>query len=110
MAAIDRNMVIHYQSLTPEQLDALLLPRGERLGDSVNHAGTAVSVHRCRSCGRVFTCCPAIPDTAERNAIWTGCLAERCDTYDIERDADLFFEPAFEAGIIHRERIDVKDD
>lgn len=68
-----------------------------RLG--VNEKGTPVSVHRCESCGCQFTVCPL--RTVEQ---WgTGCLADTCESYDIERDVDIFFEPLADAGLIRRE-------
>lgn len=68
---------------------------------SLNEFGTEVSVHRCSTCGETYTLCPPADE-----ATWgTGCLAETCASYDPNRDVDLFFEPAVEAGIIRREPV-----
>lgn len=63
-----------------------------------NEYGTVVSVHTCSACGNEFTVCP--PASPE---FGNDCLGDTCPSYDIARDADMFFEPAFEAGIIRRE-------
>ena len=73
-----------------------------KIGESVNEFGTPVSVHRCDDCGDEFTVCPCQPDDRE----WGGCLAESCASYDMDRDVDLWFEPALEAGWIKREALD----
>lgn len=59
-----------------------------RIGLARNEYGTTVTVFVCSSCGYLFTVTGDIdPET------WgTGCLAETCDSYDVERDVDLMFE------------------
>lgn len=59
-----------------------------RIGLAVNEHGATVTVFVCSTCGFLFTVTGDIdPDT------WgTGCLAESCDSYDVERDVDLMFE------------------
>jgi hypothetical protein len=73
-----------------------------KLRDDTNEYGTPVSVHRCDTCGVEFTVCPSVPDGSPRLDDWGSCLAETCDSYDIARDVDMFFEPAFELGWIRR--------
>lgn len=59
------------------------------LGPSTNDYGTAISVHRCDSCGRTFTVCPAVRGDAPG---WDGCMSTTCESYDESRDADKLFE------------------
>lgn len=68
-------------------------------GGVFNEHGTPISVHVCSACGAIYTVCPRVDDEA---AWGTGCLAETCQSYDLARDIDLFFEPAMEAGLIKR--------
>ncbi len=53
---------------------------------SLNEFGMPVSNHVCASCGQSFTVCPPASDS-----FGDGCLAEGCASYDVARDADLFF-------------------
>ena len=70
------------------------------VGRTRNGHGVEVSLHRCCYCGESFTVTPATD-----NAWGLGCLDTGCESYDISRDADLFFEPALEAGWIRRETV-----
>lgn len=66
------------------------------VGVSVNDYGTPVSVLRCATCGSVVSLCPMT--TPER---WgNDCLGENCESYDVERDMDIFFDPLAEQGLI----------
>jgi hypothetical protein len=58
-----------------------------QIGLSKNEYGTDVSVHICDDCGNGFTVCPP----ADKD--WGGCLGERCESYNINRDVNalLFF-------------------
>jgi hypothetical protein len=62
-----------------------------KLRDDVNEHGTPVTWFRCETCGGEFTVCPAVPP--EREANWTGCLADECSSYDPARDASIYFAP-----------------
>jgi hypothetical protein len=64
---------------------------------TTNEYGTVVSFHRCSACGGEFTVCPPAGPL-----FGSDCLADTCSSYDISRDVDMFFEPAYEAGIIRR--------
>ena len=66
-----------------------------KIGERPNHYGRIVGVHRCDDCGREFTVTTLRED-------WGGCLSEDCVSYDITRDADLFFDAAVEAGWVRR--------
>ena len=60
-----------------------------RLGLALNEYGTEVTVMVCESCGSIFTV------TGDQSLeTWGGavCLAETCDSYDVDRDVDLMFE------------------
>ena len=67
--------------------------------EGLNEYGVIVSVHRCHACGSTFTVCPPA------GADWGGCQAEDCESYDPDRDVDLFFDGAYEAGIIRRQAL-----
>jgi uncharacterized RmlC-like cupin family protein len=60
-----------------------------KVGEDVNEYGSPVSHHICCECGDMFTVCPPVPDGVQ----YGGCLAETCESYDINRDVDalLFF-------------------
>lgn len=68
-----------------------------KVGETLNAYGTPVSLHRCCYCGNSFTVTPA-----RDNAFGLGCLSDKCASYDLARDVDIFFEAAQEAGIIKR--------
>lgn len=68
-----------------------------KVGELRNGFGVSVSLHHCVYCEGSFTVTPATDD-----AFGLGCLAETCSSYDLERDVDLFFEAASEAGLIRR--------
>ena len=68
-----------------------------KVGETLNGYGTTVSLHRCIYCGDNFTVTPA-----EDNSWGLGCLAEQCDSYDITRDVDLFWDVLDEFGLISR--------
>ncbi len=69
------------------------------LGRSENRYGTPVSKHKCHTCGNEFTICPSAPGDTED---WDNCLAWECESYDVTRDADLFFA----AGQVKRTAMD----
>lgn len=72
-----------------------------KLGMSTNEYGTAVSVHRCDTCQRVFTVCPAVgPGKAGH---WDHCLSSDCQSYDPRRDFDLFFDDPEKYRLLHPE-------
>ena len=56
------------------------------LGFDLNRYGTMLSRHRCDLCGVEFTVTPARP--AAEN---TPCLIAPCESYDVNRDVDLWF-------------------
>jgi hypothetical protein len=59
------------------------------IGYTTNEYGTKVSSHRCDTCGRDFTVCPAaFPE--ERG--WENCMAATCASYDRSRDVDRMLE------------------
>ena len=66
-----------------------------KIGERLNEYGVTVGVHRCDDCGCEFTVTTLRED-------WGGCLSEGCASYDIARDADLFFDAAVEAGWVRR--------
>ena len=66
------------------------------LGIGLNEFGSEIAVFVCDVCGQVFTVCP--PPTVEQ--FGESCLSLDCDSYDVERDADLMFE--IEPHRIHR--------
>lgn len=81
-----------------------------KLRDDVNEYGTPVTWFRCEACGGDFSVCPAVPP--ERLDNWGGCLDEGCPSYDLSRDAEVFFAPDDPAliegvdpgaGFLHRE-------
>lgn len=53
---------------------------------SVNEYGVEISVHECDVCGRQFTVCPP------RNNGENVCLAVGCESYDVTRDVELFWD------------------
>jgi hypothetical protein len=58
-----------------------------KVGETTNGFGVAVSLHRCCYCGDNFSVTPA------RDDAWgLGCLMEGCPSYDVSRDADLFWD------------------
>jgi len=59
-----------------------------KIDDSINEHGTPVSNHKCDTCGKEFTMCPAIPDDNDQ---WPNCLDETCASYDPDRDIDILF-------------------
>lgn len=59
-----------------------------RIGLGLNSYGKVVSIHRCRSCGNVFSVVPPVTD----EEFGDGCLAETCATYDLSRDIDLLWD------------------
>jgi hypothetical protein len=67
------------------------------VGYGVNEYGTRVSLHVCLVCGREFTVCGA------QDGPIGGCLFPECDSYDIERDAEIYFLPS-DPDLIERER------
>lgn len=71
------------------------------VAESVNEYGTPVSVLDCPDCGNTVTLCPVVPP--ERQGQWTGCMADDCPSYDVTRDADIWFDAAMEAGLVERE-------
>lgn len=50
-----------------------------------NQYGTEVSLHECPVCGRSFTVCPP---RSEGDDV---CLHVDCESYDVSRDAELFW-------------------
>jgi hypothetical protein len=72
------------------------------LPDSTNEYGTPVSVLDCDTCHHVVTLCPALPTEGRRQLWGNTCLGDKCPSYDIGRDVDMFFEPMAEAGLIER--------
>lgn len=60
-----------------------------KIGMSRNECGTLISLHRCETCGKEFTLCPARSDDAPG---WENCLARDCASYDEARDADRLFD------------------
>lgn len=58
------------------------------LGYGTNKYGTPISKHMCEICKRPFSLCPAVPP--EENG-WKGCLSWDCESYAVERDAELHF-------------------
>lgn len=68
-------------------------------GYSTNESGTTIAVGVCDTCGKDYTVCPPPKVWAD----WADCLTPECDSYDIERDADLWFEPMADHGLVHRE-------
>lgn len=72
-----------------------------QLINAVNEYGTPVTAMTCTACGHEFTVCPPVdPDEWGRE-----CIGDTCPSYDISRDIDIWFEPAVEAGLIQRERL-----
>lgn len=64
-------------------------------GLSVNPAGVIQSHHRCGICGKTFSVTPFVADEP-----WGGCcLADECPSYDVDRDASLYFM----LGLVQRE-------
>ena len=59
-----------------------------RIGMGTNEYGTPVTVFVCQECGSVFSV------TGEHTTESWGafCLADECDSYDVERDAGLMFD------------------
>ena len=60
------------------------------LEDGQNEYGTPVSRFKCETCGDKFTICPVV--VPDKHGDWSDCLATQCDSYDPNRDADLFFD------------------
>ena len=56
-----------------------------RIGLARNEYGTTVTVFVCSSCGFLFT----VTGDIDPETFGTGCLAETCDSYDVERDVNL---------------------
>lgn len=61
-----------------------------KLGYENNQYGTLVSRHRCDTCSKEFTVCPAVPD--DHNDQWGSCMSEDCPSYDPSRDVDRLFK------------------
>lgn len=61
-----------------------------KIADTFNEYGTPVTMFACVGCGSTFTVCPAVPEDKQEQ--WTGCMAERCSTYDEARDADKLLD------------------
>lgn len=55
--------------------------------ETENEYGTPVSEFICETCGGKFTVCPAVEEDKRDN--WQNCLAEECDSYDIDRDVSV---------------------
>jgi hypothetical protein len=75
---------------------------------TTNEYGTPVAAGLCDTCGRPYTVVP-VPDRDRWHA-WTSCLEPDCASYDITRDADLWFEPLADHGQVHREPSPEVDD
>lgn len=71
------------------------------VGKTLNEYGTPVSEIVCDDCGKYVTVCPAVPP--EKHDQWGSCLTPECPSYDITRDADIWFDAAMEHGLIERE-------
>lgn len=56
---------------------------------ALNEHGVPVSTHTCQYCGGQFTVTPAV--ATEKWGM--GCLADKCPSYDIDRDATYLFGP-----------------
>lgn len=65
-----------------------------------NEYGTPVAAGICDTCGQDYTVSP--PPEPDHYDCWRNCLTPECASYDIERDADLWFEPLAEHGLVHR--------
>lgn len=70
--------------------------------DETNEYGVKVAWFKCDTCGTEYSVCPA-PD--DDNG-WNNCLAEGCESYDPDRDADVLFESSSE--VAKRELISMK--
>ena len=69
------------------------------LGYVKNEFGTVVSQHKCKTCGFVFTVCPA---AEPGSPFWDNCLDTICDSYDKSRDMDLLFDDPEQSQKIQR--------
>lgn len=57
------------------------------LRTKLNRYGVRVTSFRCKTCGAVFTICPA----PENEAWWQNCLSPSCESYDESRDMSGLF-------------------
>ena len=63
-----------------------LMPLADtRIGTTINDHGVVCSIHRCNSCGSMFTVTP------KTDKVWGGCLGKGCPSYDQRRDMDKYF-------------------
>jgi hypothetical protein len=69
---------------------------------TANQYGTPVAEGCCDTCGRYYTVVP-IPEP-EHWRCWNNCLRPDCDSYDITRDADLWFDLLTEHDQVVRRR------
>jgi len=70
---------------------------------AVNVHGTTITAMVCVSCGRLFT----VTGEHTSDSWGSGCLDVTCDSYDVNRDADLMF--VIEPWRIHKETPDNKE-
>lgn len=47
---------------------------------SKNKYGTEISIHKCDTCGKEFSVCPATPDG------YPDCLSTECDSFNPDCD------------------------
>lgn len=74
--------------------------------DENNEYGIRVSKHKCDTCGIEFTVVPGVDETS---SAFDNCLADGCESYDPDRDAEILFmsdkEIAREKKIISMDKL-----